>query len=724
MHEEARIYRFGDVEVDTAAHRVTRGGSEVALEPKAYAVLLALLARPGFAIERDELLDQVWGHRHVTPGVLNRVVAQLRRALGDEAENPRYIQTVHAVGYRFMCIPETIAIEREPDPENFPAGRRSGEISVESVRHATAGRVHGGDRRGERSGDRRRYSSGDRRRGTSWLVAFIALAFMVALAALAVALWWRFPAAGHAAAGGASVAVRPFTALGGSPDDAWFAEGLAVEMHDALASVPGLRVAALMGAGDPRRHADVRELGRELGVDAILDVSIRREGDLVWINASLSDTRSGFVLWSRRYEHAMLELFATQAAIAGEVVESMLGAMPGQSESLRIRLEPTRSVAAFEAYLRGLHLAREPRDRDRSLQAAEAFRTALAEDEGFARAQAALCATETLRFEYWNDVEAHARARAACARAAENGSAPPEVPLALGNLHRVDGEYDKALAEFRRAAADSGHAAVAHVGMAKVEAARGDPAGARRHFDQALALAPEDPRVRAEAGFQAWRDGDLAAATAHYRRAVALAPDAAGHWNTLGFLRLAAGDAGEAEAAFERAIAIRPSADVLANFGALRMQSGDHAAAVVLFRQALELDPGDYINWGNLADGLAASGAAAEEVRAAYAQAGQRARAYLALEPEDGNALAALGWYSANLGRVDEARHLVARAGGATHGERTEIALHNAGTLALLGDRAGSQREIDRARKAGVPEARLRAMAALRERARARPAAP
>src|SRR5690606_24423617 len=163
--------------------------------------------------------------------------------------------------------------------------------------------------------------------------------------------------------------------------------------------------------------------------DAILDVSIRREGDLVWINASLSDTRSGFVLWSRRYEHAMLELFATQAAIAAEAVEAMLGAMPGQSEAPRLRLEPPRSVAAPEA---------------------------------------------------------HARARAACARAAENGSTPPEVPLALGNLHRVDGEYDKALAEFRRAAADPGHAAVAHVGMAKVEAARGDPAGARRHFDQAL----------------------------------------------------------------------------------------------------------------------------------------------------------------------------------------------------------------------------------------------
>jgi DNA-binding winged helix-turn-helix (wHTH) protein len=103
MPHDAHIYRFGDVEVDTAAHRVVRAGRPVALEPKAYAVLLALLAQPGYAIARDELLDSVWGHRHVTPGVLNRVVAQLRKALGDNAEHPRYIQTLHAVGYRFMC---------------------------------------------------------------------------------------------------------------------------------------------------------------------------------------------------------------------------------------------------------------------------------------------------------------------------------------------------------------------------------------------------------------------------------------------------------------------------------------------------------------------------------------------------------------------------------------------------------------------------------------------
>jgi tetratricopeptide (TPR) repeat protein len=362
-----------------------------------------------------------------------------------------------------------------------------------------------------------------------------------------------------------------------------------------------------------------------------------------------------------------------------------------------------------------MHLARAPPDRERTRQAAEAFRAALAEEGGFARAQAALCATETLRFEYWNDAQAHGRARVACARAASDGSEPPpEVSLALGNLRRVDGEYDAALEEFRRAAADPGHAALANVGMAKVEAARGDAARAREHFDRALALAPDDPLVRAEAGFQAWRDGNLKSATAHYRRAVALDPDHAGHWNTLGFLHLAAGDTGQAVEAFERSIAIQPSADVLGNFGTLRLQSGDYEAAVALFRRALELDPDDYINWGNLADGLSAGGAHAEEAAQAYSQAERRVRDYLALDPDDGYALAALGWYCANLDRRDEALALVRRSRDA-RGDRAEIALYNAETLAHLGDREGSALEVERARQAGMTEARLRASTALRE---------
>ena len=113
-------YRFDDVLVDTRARRVFKGGVEIPLEPKAYAVLLELLREPQVAIGRDRLLDAVWGHRFVTPGVLNRIIAILRRALGDDADHPRLIRTVHGVGYSFIGLPAgaTAPAEAGPTPQD------------------------------------------------------------------------------------------------------------------------------------------------------------------------------------------------------------------------------------------------------------------------------------------------------------------------------------------------------------------------------------------------------------------------------------------------------------------------------------------------------------------------------------------------------------------------------------------------------------------------------
>lgn len=96
-------FTFADTVVDAGAHRLSHAGHEVAIEPKAFAVLLVFLAHPGQLLSRDRLLDAVWGHSFVTPATLNRIIAQLRRALGDDSEAPRCIQTVHGLGYRFIA---------------------------------------------------------------------------------------------------------------------------------------------------------------------------------------------------------------------------------------------------------------------------------------------------------------------------------------------------------------------------------------------------------------------------------------------------------------------------------------------------------------------------------------------------------------------------------------------------------------------------------------------
>ncbi|HXE66428.1 MAG TPA: winged helix-turn-helix domain-containing protein, partial [Rhodanobacteraceae bacterium] len=114
---------FADVVIDAGAHQLLRGGEEFAVEPKAFAVLLEFLSHPGQLLSRDQLLDAVWGHSFVTPATLNRIVAQLRRALADDSEAPRCIQTVHGLGYRFIAPLEHVPEKTAPALRFAPPAR-------------------------------------------------------------------------------------------------------------------------------------------------------------------------------------------------------------------------------------------------------------------------------------------------------------------------------------------------------------------------------------------------------------------------------------------------------------------------------------------------------------------------------------------------------------------------------------------------------------------------
>ena len=103
MANKSFVFRFDDVEVREREFSLTKAGEVLPVEPKAFRVLLVLLRNPGKLIVKEELLNAVWGDAAVTDNSLARSVALLRRLLGDETRNPRYIETVATVGYRFVC---------------------------------------------------------------------------------------------------------------------------------------------------------------------------------------------------------------------------------------------------------------------------------------------------------------------------------------------------------------------------------------------------------------------------------------------------------------------------------------------------------------------------------------------------------------------------------------------------------------------------------------------
>jgi TolB-like protein/DNA-binding winged helix-turn-helix (wHTH) protein/Flp pilus assembly protein TadD len=697
-------YRFGDIVVDPAAHTLLRAGQPRAVEPKSFAVLLALLQRPGELVGRDELLDLVWGHRHVTPGVLTRAIAQLRAALGDDPQQPRYIQTRHALGYCFVG-------ELSPAPQDGPTQQPAADASAPDVPGPPF--VQPGTVAPEPA-DVAMPDAGHDRSARHWRPRHWLAASALALGVAGLAFWnERAPPSPTEP----SVAIMPFVNLGRDRDDDFFVQGLAVEMHDALAGVDGLKVAGWMMPGAvAEAGVDPASLGRRLGVATVLDASVRRDGERLRINARLTECATGYTLWSRSFDSEATDVFAIQIAIASEVARALRQALPAGEARLAKRLASTRNLAAFDAYLRGIGALRSARSDADAEHAIGRFREALSADAGFVRAQAAICTAETRRFEYWHDAAAYARANAACARAIEMEPDVVEAQLALGHLHRVSGDLDGAARRYQAASADPAVAPEALVGLARVHAARGDDDKAEATLARALALRPGDAQLQAEAGFAALRAGRLPEAIAAYTRVVELAPHAAGYWNTLGAMHMMAGDEAAAERALERSVALQPNADALANLGTLRFYEGSYADAVRLYRTAVELDPDDYLNWGNLGDALLAAREPAEAWRAAYARAAEGATEYLAVATGDGAVLAGLAWYRAML---DDPQAALAALQGAeaASGDQVEIAQWSAQAWAALGRAGEAAQRLDAMRAAGAVPSRIRAVEVLQRAA-------
>ena len=520
-------YRFDRLVVDVTAHTLSRDGQAQALEPKAFAVLIALLRRPGELLGRDELLDEVWGHRHVTPGVLTRSIAQLRNALEDDVQQPRYIQTQHALGYRFIGVLESdeviartaaVEVDERLQPMAVPEETALPEVVVGSLDAPTPISI---------ASDA--YSpappyEGDERRGAHRLWHWQWLAFGILMLAL-VAWAWLERRQSPARVLEPSIAVLPFTNLSENSDDDYFAAALAVEMHDALAGVQGLKVAAQVSpAMVLKQGGDVKALGKLLGVSTLLDASIRRQGQRVRINARLSDCTTGYTLWSHSYERQLSDVMDTQVEIAEEAVGSLVTMLPKQREAIARRLIPTRNAAAFDAYLLGLQQLLAGGEGSEA-KAISFFDRALRADGGFARAQAGICRSEVAAFRNRRDASAFSRARDACAQASKMDHGLGEVDVALGDLYQAKGESGRAVEAYTRAESDPVSRPSAYMGLAMVHAEQGDHERALALSGRAMALRPADARIFAYSGYYSYLAGRLPEAIAAYRKAVELKPD-------------------------------------------------------------------------------------------------------------------------------------------------------------------------------------------------------
>ncbi len=538
--------------------------------------------------------------------------------------------------------------------------------------------------------------------------------------ALALGLFWReipLPATGRnlgavleadpAVPPPNSLAVLPFINMTGDAANDYLGDGLADELLHRLSRVPGLRVAARSSAFAFRgKDDDVREIADTLGVSYVVEGSIRRQGNVVRVNAALVDRATGANRWSDTYETSG-DYFAIEDKIGTRVLaalEEVLGIRPAAAAAAA---EPRASgIAAYDLYLQGLSYLRQPKSA-RTLDAAEQlFQRALASQPAFARAQAGLCETRVERY-LLERVPAHvAAAEEACARAQALDPKAFEVDEAFGSLRLVTGDAAEAEAAYRRALATVPESPDALIGLAAAQADRGMPVEAEQTLQKAIAAQPRYVASHTEYGSLLFRQGRARDAIAPFQRAALLEPDNAGAFNNLGAAYLYAGEFDQAAAAFSSSLALEPRRSTYSNIGIGLYYRGKFDEAADMFRKATELAPADHRVWGNLADALHFGGKAAEAAKA-YARAFELAEGELAVNPKSAINQAQTAYYAVRLRNGDRARQCIESALGAGSDDN-EVQFYVGLAELGLGDKAAAAEHVLRARELGYPEAFLR----------------
>ena len=396
--------RIGEWEVRPASNEIARGGQATHLEAKVMEVLTVLAGRAGEVVTRDELLAAAWPGVVVGDEAVSQAINKLRRSLGDEAQNPRYIETIAKRGYRLIA----------------PVSR--GALAVAPKRGAKR----------------------------------IALAITIVVALLVAG---AFLALTHHEAGGSrrdaasppTIAVLPLANLSGDPKRDYLSDGVTEDIINSLGRFSAVRVISRSSVerfrAQPTGTAAIR---RELNAAYVLTGSVREAGGKVRVAVQLSDAERGTVLWSERYEGEAKALFAIQ----DEIVRSIVAALEVKVTRLELTRAATKAPENLEAYdltLRARALAISP-DRTANRQARELLARAQRMAPDYAEAWVVSSNAEILRSLFgWTETPAEslriAESHARRALALDDPGALSRAHGLLGVIFSIQGRFEEALTE-------------------------------------------------------------------------------------------------------------------------------------------------------------------------------------------------------------------------------------------------------------------------------------
>jgi TolB-like protein/DNA-binding winged helix-turn-helix (wHTH) protein len=336
-------FRFGNFSLNPAERRLLRCGETVRLTPKVFDTLLLLLKNAGHLVEKETFLNQLWPDAFIEEASLAQNISILRRILGDDGNGNKFIQTVPKRGYRFVAEVRDLTDEITNTRNGRGTDQRGGPgpavdqtavpepvipVEVQGSKHKSA-------------------------------KAALSIALVAALA-IAIGtgyILWRRSHRPTQSAHRVMMAVLPFQNLSGDSTQDYVSDGLTEEMITQFGRMDPQQL-GVIARTSAMAYKDTRkttlEIGRELGVDYILEGSVRRDDSRVRVSAQLIQVKDQTHLWARSYDRAMRDLLSLQGEVAQAIAEEIqikLSKRPGAFPTTNRPLD----VEAYEIYLRGLY---------------------------------------------------------------------------------------------------------------------------------------------------------------------------------------------------------------------------------------------------------------------------------------------------------------------------------------------------------------------------------
>ena len=573
------VARFGTYEISFQSGELRKAGVKIRVQQQPFKVLEILVEHPGEIVTREELRTRIWPQESFGDfdQAVNVAIAKLRTALGDSAENPRYIETLPRRGYRFIA---EVAL-------------------VDTAKSATELPVTQPD---ETSPVRKRF-----RLPLSWKIAGSILVL-----GLAAFITWMLYSRKSSSPAIRSLAVLPLESLSGDSSQDYFADGMTDELITDLSQISALRVISRTSVMQYKRvHRPLPEIARELNVDAVVEGTVLRSGDRVRITAQLIQVPTEKHLWAQSYEGDMRDALTLQSQVADAV-----------AEQIRINLNPREQAAlkkkavnpeAYEAYLKGRYFWNK-RTANGLKTAVAYFEQAIDQDPNYAPAYSGLADSYALMGDWQYAVmpprEALPKAKVAAVKALELDSTLGEAHNSLAFLlDGFDWNFDASGQEFRRAIELNPGYATAHHWYAWHLSLLGRFDEAITEMRRAQSLDPLSLIINADLAEVLVLAHSYDESMSQSRKTIEMDPDFALAHNQLGQAYLQRQMYLEALAELKKALQLSPdSPAIMANLARAYVGSGKRSEAVKLLNELKKRSTPVYSNAAEIAVIFAALG--------------------------------------------------------------------------------------------------------------------